>query len=72
MKHISDKDQERYLNELYADAYYEQEAIDNFSYFNDGKIRASTISNAYHNHTLGTLLRKYDPIAFEISKQDRN
>jgi hypothetical protein len=60
----SRKAYEEYLNELYADTYSWGEIYDNFSHFNNCKIKESTLLNAYHNHTIGTLERKYDPIAF--------
>lgn len=65
---------EQYLNELYADNYSESQAMDSFVYLaNKSRGKHTTeaaIRNAYHNHTLGTLLRKYDPVAFNVSKSD--
>jgi hypothetical protein len=61
---------EKHLNELYADTMGYEQAQEEFCYLNNGKIKPSTIATAYHNHTLGTLLRKYDPIAFNVSKND--
>lgn len=65
MKNKINKEQR--LNDLYTDCYSLSQAIDNFCYLNDGKIRDSTISTHYNNHTLGTLLKKYDPIAYNIA-----
>ena len=59
---------EQELNQLYADAYSESEAIDTFEYLTDknrGKhTTIATISRAYYNHELGTLLKRFDPVAF--------
>lgn len=65
---------EKKLNELYADAYSESQAIEQFIYLTNksrGKhTTEKTIRNAYNNHELGTLLRKYDPTAFYSSRTD--
>jgi hypothetical protein len=65
MKKQSNKEQR--LNDMYSTCYSLNDAIDNFCYLNDGKIRNSTIATHYTNHTLGTLLKKYDPIAYRIA-----
>lgn len=61
---------EAHLNAAYADAYSLYEAIDNFEYMCNRSRSRATTTNAIHvahtNHTLGTLLRKYDPIAFNV------
>jgi hypothetical protein len=60
---------ERYLNEIYADAFSISEAEDNFIYLAKTKnatSRLKTIHNAYYNHVLGSLLRKNDHIAFNV------
>jgi len=64
------KKYEAHLNELYADAFSQSEAVDKFCYFRDGKISNRTLISAYHNRTLGTLLRRYDSIAFEVGYND--
>lgn len=62
---------ERHLNELYADIYSEEEAVDQFIYLTskDRKPRTTeaNIRQQFNNHQLGTLLRKFDPIAFHTS-----
>lgn len=59
---------ETHLNASYADAYSLSEAIENFCYMtNKSRGKATTIKaiqTAHNNHELGTLLRKYDSIAF--------
>lgn len=69
------KNHEQKLNELYADTiqdYYA--AFEKFEYLtnkNRGKhTTKSNIISHYNNGTLGTLLRRYDPIAFNVSKSD--
>lgn len=61
------KNKEKQLNELYSSSYSMYDAIDDFCYLSNGKIRESTIITHYNNHTLGSLLKKYDPIAYHIS-----
>lgn len=61
---------ERHLNQLYADIYSPNEAVDSFCYLKDGKIKESTILTAHTNHTLGTLLRRWDPISFRLGFND--
>jgi hypothetical protein len=57
---------EKHLNELYADIYSFSQAHDQFSHFKNGKITEREIYQAYNNHSLGTLLRKCDPVAFNV------
>ena len=71
------KEFEKYLNALYADCYSEEQAVDLFKYLTskNRKNCRTTIKNirsAHNNHTLGTLLRKYDSNAFEVSFNDFN
>lgn len=54
---------ERYLNNLYADCYGLEQVQELFEHF---KCRKSTIINAYHNHTIGSLMRRHDPIQFNV------
>lgn len=65
---------EAHLNELYADAYSQQQALDNFIYLaNNSRHKSTTserINEAYANRTLGSLLRAYDPIAFNVAFND--
>jgi len=69
------KNHEKYLNELYADMYSEEQAQDEFAYLTNrsrGKYTTrNAISVAHANHELGSLLRKFDPIAFECSFNDK-
>ena len=62
------------LNQTFADSYSESQAIDNFIYLTNksrGKhTTVKAIRTAHNNQELGTLLRKYDPIAFNVSKGD--
>lgn len=71
MKTTTAKQKEKELNELYADIYSESEAIDAFEYLTSrDRVKNTTmegIRKAYHNHELGSLLRKLDPIAFNLS-----
>lgn len=61
------KNFEAHLNELYADAFSESQAWDNFQHWKKGKIKREEITTAVENHELGTLMRKYDPIAFHTA-----
>ena len=64
---------EQHLNELYADTFSISQAEENFLYLAKTKSAASrlrTIHAAYNNHTLGSLLRKNDPIAFNAGFND--
>lgn len=63
MTNKSKTEYERYLNQLYADIYGWGEVEENFSHY---KCTKATLLSAYHNHTLGTLQRKHDPIAFNV------
>ena len=72
MKFTTQKAKEKHLNALYADIYSEQEAMDNFIYLTNknrsgGHTTEKNIRTCFYNHTLGSLLRKYDPIAFNCS-----
>ena len=58
---------ERHLNDLYSDTFSQQEAVEHFDYF---KCRPGTIANAHTQHTLGTLLRRKDPIGFNVGFND--
>lgn len=65
------------LNELYADIvrdYYE--AFEMFEYMtNKSRGKHTTKQNIikhYNNGTLGTLLKNYDPIAFNVQKSELN
>jgi len=68
------KDYETYLNTLYADMYSESQAEDNFAYLaNKSRGKATNlkaICEACTSHTLGSLLRKFDPIAFNVGYRE--
>jgi len=68
MKFSTLKQKEAHLNALYKDAFSEDQAVDNFIYLTNksrGKhTTEANIRNCAVNGTLGTLLRKLDPIAF--------
>lgn len=73
----SNQKTEKYLNKFYASMYSEEEAVKEFSYLTHknrsrGVTTEKNIRNCYTNHTLGTFLKKYDPIAFECLKRDLN
>lgn len=57
---------EAYLNELYTDTFSESQAVNQFDYLNNGKVKRETIITAHTNHELGTLMRKHDPIGFNV------
>lgn len=64
---------EQHLNASYANAYSLGEALENFSYLSSKKGLKTTsnrIQTAHNNHTLGSLLRKLDPIAFNTGFND--
>jgi hypothetical protein len=50
------------LNELYFSYYSESQALDVFSYLGSELV----VRNNYYRRSLGTLLRKKDPIGFEV------
>jgi hypothetical protein len=62
---------EKRLNELYFDCYSEEQAVEAFIYLTNkdrigGKTTVNNIRNAYRRRELGTLLRRLDPIAFNV------
>lgn len=68
---------EKHLNESYASCYGEEESYNAFEYMtvkgrDGGSTSEKNIRHHYHNQMLGTLLRKYDRIAFECVKSDLN
>lgn len=73
MKFKTLAEKEKHLNDLFADIYSEEEAVNNFIYLanknrSGGHTTEKNIRNCYTNHTLGTLLRKYDFTAFQCSE----
>lgn len=65
---------ERRLNALYADCFSVEQAVDHFIYLTSKqRTKRTTEANIRQqaiNHQLGTLLRKFDPIAFHTSRND--
>jgi len=65
---------ERHLNALYADCFSEEQAVEQFIYLTSKQRNKRTteanIRQQHTNHQLGTLLRKFDPIAFYTSIND--
>ena len=57
---------EQYMNELLNETLSEEQAVDQFSYLASEKI----IRNNYQKRTLGALMKKKDPIAFQCSFND--
>lgn len=75
MNNLTDKEAERRLNELYAEIYTEDDAVDNFIYLTvKDRIGGSTteghIRNCWQRRELGSLLRRLDPVAFHCAKND--
>jgi hypothetical protein len=70
---MTKKSKERKLNESFTDMYSEEEAVDNFIYLTNkdrGKGNTTTekhIRVCFNNHELGSLLRRLDPIAFNVN-----
>jgi len=65
---------EEYLNQLYTDIFSASSAEDEFGYLtNKSRGKATnikTIADAHTNHSLGSLLRKFDPVAFNAGFND--
>ena len=65
------KQKEKRLNENYADYLSEESAVDQFIYLTNKNRKKRTtekhIRHCHNNHTLGSLLRRLDPIAFNCS-----
>ena len=66
---------EKHLNELYKDMYSRDQAYDEFQYLCNKErmhfIMPWNLWNYIDRGTMGTLLRKYDPIAFNTSYNDK-
>jgi hypothetical protein len=63
---------EAYLNEQYSSCYAWNDVLDNFSHhYKTNRLAERYLIDYYNNHTLGTLLRSKDPIAFNVSLWDR-
>ncbi len=66
MKSKNKKEHEQYLNEVLTECYTPEQAVDNFIYLSN----EATVREHYHQRTLGTLLRRKDPIAFQVSYKE--
>lgn len=75
-KNKTKSDYEKHLNDLYADSFGMEQAIEQFIYLTSDKrgerTTKSNIISCYVNHQLGTLLRRYDPIAFNVGFNEWN
>jgi len=62
------------LNELYSSIYSENQAIENLLYLTNPSRGKHTsirkLRECYYAQTLGTLLRRLDPIAFNVGYND--
>lgn len=68
---------EKHLNELYADCYSEEQTVDLLLYLTNknrrgGHTTEKTIRHYHNNHMIGTLIKKYDTVAFECAKSNLN
>ena len=67
---------EYHLNELYSDSYSEEQAVDQFIYLTNKNRGSGTteknIRSAHANHSLGAMLRRHDPIAFNTAYNEWN
>lgn len=72
MKNETLKQKEKRLNEQLSDIYSQEQAVDQFIYLTvkgrqGGRTTEARIRAAHANRELGTLLRRYDPIAFNCA-----
>lgn len=68
---MTKKEKEQALNEFFTDCFSEEQAVDHFIYLTS-KHRSPRTTEAYirkchTDHTLGSLLRRLDPSAFECT-----
>lgn len=73
MKFNTAKAKENHLNALYTDCFSEEQAVDNFIYLTSkgrtgGRTTENNIRTCHRNRTLGSLLRRLDPIAFNCAE----
>lgn len=68
------RDHEQYLNHIYQDSFLEDVVLSNFIYLTNSNrnypIRLQTLENHIARGTVGTMMRRYDLIAFETSYKD--
>ena len=55
-----------YLNDILSDSMSEEQAIDRYEYLG----KPSTIRNAHANRLLGDLIRRKDPTAYNVAKNE--
>ena len=55
-----------YLNDVLSDNMSEEQAIDRYRYL----AKPSAIRNAHANRLLGDLIRRKDPIAYNVAKNE--
>lgn len=65
------KEYEKFLNQMYADCYSEEQIVNALEYMTNksrttGTTTIKNIRSSHQNHIIGSLLRKYDPLAFEV------
>lgn len=69
----SKKDYEKYLNDLYSEMD-QFDAVDSLLYLTNKKrgryISFSKLQSAHKNNRMGTILKLYDPIAFNAGYED--
>jgi len=62
------------VNEYYKSVYTEKQVVEQLIYFTSvqrkDKCSIDSIRRAYQNDTLGKLIKKMDPIAFNILKNE--
>lgn len=67
---MTPKKREQMLNRMYSDNYSEDDAVESLIYLtnkNRGKhTTEANLRKQYRNKKLGTLLRRLDPIAFNV------
>lgn len=66
----SDKEKEDYLNNFYSENYDREQAIAHFGYLTSNQRNKRTtiahISKCYTNGVLGSLLKRVDPISYNL------
>lgn len=66
----TEDDYEEYLNDLYSSVFDADSAVDKFIYMTvpsrGDHLSEEEIQGHFYNNTLGTMLKEYDPIAFNV------
>ena len=69
---MTQKQKEQKLNRIYSEVYNEDDAVESLIYLTSKKrgrgnyTTEANIRKQYRNRKLGTLLRRLDPIAFNV------